>query len=328
MEIISGSRLHFGLLHIPGSVTEPGSHGLANCRNFGGAGLMIEEPAVRLQAAPATSWSAEGLASETVLTFARECQSSPNARRCPPLAFRCTAAPPRHAGLGSGTQLGLAVASLIAYFGGQGERSIAELAAWVRRGKRSWVGIHGFRQGGFLVEAGKSTTRDSSPLLVRHPFPEAWRILVVRPINQPAVHGKEESSLFAEMDRDEKAHAIALELSGLLLMEVLPALLENDFESFGQGLHAYNRKAGERFCRVQGGVFSSQKVEELVQFLRNEGCPGSGQSSWGPGTFAICRDEHHARHVADRVAARLPAVEIVITKARNAGAARIGPGSP
>jgi beta-ribofuranosylaminobenzene 5'-phosphate synthase len=324
MEIVTGSRLHFGLLHVPGSPAGPALSGPPNTRSFGGVGLMIEEPSVRLHAMPAACWQAEGPASETVLAFARECQTALDAKLCPPLAFRCTGAPPRHAGFGSGTQLGLAVARLIAHFSGQAECSIAQLAARVRRGKRSWVGIHGFQRGGFLVEAGTRGAGHPSPLLFGHPFPEDWRILAVRPTDQPAIHGNEETSLFAEMNRDEHAHSIAQELSRLLLLEVLPALLEADFEAFGEGLHAYNRKAGERFCRVQGGVFASAKVEAMIQFFRHAGCPGSGQSSWGPGTFAICRDEQQARHVAKRISSSWPTAQVIITRARNTGATAIG----
>ena len=42
IRVVAGSRLHFGLLHVP-TVGEP-----VGLRHFGGLGMMIREPAIAL----------------------------------------------------------------------------------------------------------------------------------------------------------------------------------------------------------------------------------------------------------------------------------------
>ena len=57
-------RLHFGLF-CPGEPVRPG-------RRFGGAGLMVERPAIHVEIADAPAWSAEGPSADRALTFARQ----------------------------------------------------------------------------------------------------------------------------------------------------------------------------------------------------------------------------------------------------------------
>jgi beta-RFAP synthase len=328
MEVNTGSRLHFGLLHVPGTNTAARPEIAATIRSFGGAGLMIQEPALQLSAEPASRWRAEGPGSDDILGFVQKCVKAANNEALTPLAFHCHRLPPRHGGFGSGTQLGLAVASLIVRAQGNSDVPVESLASPVERGKRSWIGIHGFARGGFLVEAGKATLAGRSPLIVREPFPEHWPIVVTRPTHQLPIHGSEELQMFKELHREESALRIAEELSRLLLLGVLPALLEKDYQRFAESLFDFNRKAGERFAKVQGGLYASPRIAEFVEVLRQEQCPASGQSSWGPAVYAICRDEAHARRVVDRISRFSPYAETLITSAKNTpawvGSARLG----
>src|SRR5215207_1822870 len=60
--VTTGSRLHFGLLRPP-----PAGGG----RGFGGCGLMVEAPAVRVAVGPARDWSAAGPLADRALAVAR-----------------------------------------------------------------------------------------------------------------------------------------------------------------------------------------------------------------------------------------------------------------
>jgi predicted sugar kinase len=75
------SRLHFGLLSLPGTADAdwPDLEGAAHmpARHFGGVGMMVDRPGVDLTITPAATWSAEGPGSERALRFARQyCEST------------------------------------------------------------------------------------------------------------------------------------------------------------------------------------------------------------------------------------------------------------
>ena len=115
----------------------------------------------------------------------------PRARRDDPPEFRveiCREIPP-HAGLGSGTQLALALAAGLARFLG-GEHFTAEsLARCASRGTRSALGIHGFLKGGFLIDAGKLPHEELGTLTARAECPSAWRFVLVTPLGKAGFVG-------------------------------------------------------------------------------------------------------------------------------------------
>src|SRR5262249_59881421 len=71
----TGSRLHFGLLSLPGpqehAWPDRHNHLTLPARRFGGAGLMIDSPDILITASAATAWSAEGPLAHRALAFAR-----------------------------------------------------------------------------------------------------------------------------------------------------------------------------------------------------------------------------------------------------------------
>src|SRR5205807_1029658 len=118
-------------------------------RRFGGAGMMVERPGVLLRVVPAAAWSAEGPLADRALAFARhftQALAAETGQAVPPQRLLVGGAPPAHAGLGSGTQLGMAVALALAV--DRPDLPAGELARLVGRGLRSGLGVHGFAQGG------------------------------------------------------------------------------------------------------------------------------------------------------------------------------------
>src|SRR5665811_1533558 len=84
---------------------------------------------------------------------------------------------PSHAGLGSGTQLALAVGSAFAAAEGL-KLSPLDIAGRLERGARSGIGITTFEAGGAVLDSGPS--EGALPqLIARVPFPEAWRVLLI-----------------------------------------------------------------------------------------------------------------------------------------------------
>jgi beta-RFAP synthase len=300
IRVTAPTRLHFGLLSLPadGETAWPDRHGQPALppRRFGGVGLMVEEPALRLRVEPAAAWSAEGPMAERALAFARRFAATLSPQR-----LTLEAAPPEHCGLGSGTQLGLAVARALGVAAGLPNLEAGELAAQVGRGLRSALGIHGFAHGGFLVEAGKRAEDGVAPLLVRLPFPEAWRVVIVIPPAEPGLHGQREREAFRELSAHPMPADTTAALCRLVLLGMLPALIERDVDAFGEALYDFNARVGETFAPVQGGTYASSAVSELVAAVRRLGVRGVGQSSWGPAVFAVIADEEQANDLARRL---------------------------
>lgn len=197
-------------------------------------------------------------------------------------------APPEHAGLGVGTQLGLSVAKALAVETGHADWLAPELARRVGRGDRSAIGIHGFDRGGLIVEGGKTSSEMISPLIGRFDFPTDWAIVLASPKPNTGWHGIREREAIAGI-RPSPAETAAL--CRLVLLNLLPALAARDFGAFGDALYEYNARVGDVFAPVQGGRYSSLAVESCIQRFRQLGVKGTGQSSWGPTVFAIVPKE-------------------------------------
>jgi beta-ribofuranosylaminobenzene 5'-phosphate synthase len=323
------SRLHFGLLGfaVDGEAwpDRRGARVLA-ARRFGGVGLMVERPGLRLATTHAKTWSAEGPLAERALVFARRFAESirleiPGAE-LPPQRLIIEEAPAEHIGLGVGTQLGLAVGRALALAWSY-DLDAPDLARRVGRGLRSALGVYGFAHGGFLVESGKrcGQEQDLAPLAVRTSFPSEWRVVLVTPREAPGLHGAAEREAFTHLAVQPGATARTDALCRLVLLGMLPALAEADLEAFGESLYDFNARAGEAFADVQGGVYSGPRVAECVEFLRSQGVRGVGQSSWGPTVFAVVGDEDRAADLLRRLSRRfgVGVAEVWATAACNTG---------
>jgi beta-RFAP synthase len=323
IQVTTGSRLHFGLLHLPGEELQrwPNLHGEPSVavRRFGGAGLMIEGPGVKLSASRAAAWSAEGPLAERALAFARQF-----AEATPSLTYPCcltiSECAPEHRGLGTGTQLGLAVASALAWIAGEMNADNATLAQRIGRGARSALGIHGFSHGGFLVEAGQRSPNVLAPLVARVAFPDDWRIILALPPIAPGLHGALEQHAFARLASPALNWTDAL--CRLVLLGMLPSLIERDFRGFSEAVYDFNARVGEVFASVQGGTYADPRIKAMVRFARSQGFWGVGQSSWGPAVFAIAEDAEQGEHLARQLchAFDLNESNVIVTRARNVGA--------
>jgi beta-RFAP synthase len=282
----AGARLHFGVLDLRGSLG----------RRFGGLGAGVPTPSVLLEAAPAAELRVEGPDRERVEQFARRfLEYHRLATGAQVLVHRTI---PAHSGLGSGTQLGLAVARALAELAGL-EAGPLELARAVSRGRRSAIGIWTFALGGFIVEGGRRAgSSEIAPLLARFAVPERWRCVIAVPRGAPGLSGEAEAAAFDRLPPPPDSHVERV--AHLVLMQLLPALVEADLPSFGSALTEVQRITGAWFAPQQGGIFAPGPTATLVERMAEWGAAGVGQSSWGPAVYGLVEGEEAATSLARR----------------------------
>src|SRR5207237_1744689 len=96
-------------------------------------------------------WSAQGVLAERALEVARRFAQTLSPDQVHPQRLVIHGAAPEHVGVGTGTQLSLAVARALSMAHGLPNLDALELPQRAGRGRRSGVGVHGFVQGGFRV---------------------------------------------------------------------------------------------------------------------------------------------------------------------------------
>ncbi len=206
---------------------------------------------------------------------------------------------PRHSGLGSGTQMALAIGAAVALLAGQTPQ-LATIASVAGRGHRSGIGIGTFGEGGFVVDGGRSTRTNIPPIMMQTPMPNAWCALLILVDAAIGLHGQAEKSAFATL-KPQSDTATQL-LASDILMRGLPALCEADFEAFatcvGQ-LQAYN---ADYFAPAQGGLYANAAVAQVLDQLSQAGYRGIGQTSWGPTGFVLLPNVAEAELLQQRLA--------------------------
>lgn len=279
IRIIAPSRLHFGLL----------SWGDESPRQFGSVGLMIESPGLEAEIRPSETWSAEGPLAERALTTLRRVAETLDreGRALAPMHLTIHRAPSEHVGLGTGTQLSLAIARLVLAATGEDQPDTERLVTLTGRGRRSGIGLHGFARGGLLVDGGRSARSPFPPLISRVDFPRDWSLLVVIPPLGPGLAGTREREAFARLP-SVPARSVDY-LCRLVLLDLLPAVLEEDLAAFDEALTELQREVGRNFAPAQGGLYASPELENIAAAMRRGGLVGVGQSSWGPTLFGFAK---------------------------------------
>ncbi len=303
------SRLHFGMF----------SFGQAGTRQFGGVGAMVRPPAMELRLSADAAFHVIGPGAERIRAIAGTVAERLGCGELPGVRLEVHSAAPAHRGLGSGTQMALAVAAGLRAWLGLEPADAAELARLTGRGERSAVGAHGFIEGGLIVEAGKRSPRELGPRVARTPVPEAWRWLLIGRPEGGGLAGEAERRAFARLPPVPRT--TTAELSRLALLRLLPAAAAADFEDFSDAVTQFGRLAGECFAAVQGGPYVDAGTAELVEAVRRQGVAGVGQSSWGPTVFALAPDEAAARDLRQRLSRTVgDGIEIQIAQPDNRGA--------
>ncbi|GJE39910.1 beta-ribofuranosylaminobenzene 5'-phosphate synthase family protein [Methylobacterium persicinum] len=308
VRIEAPARLHFGFLDLHGGLG----------RRFGSVGLAIDSPALLLTARPAPTLHVEGPEAERVRRYAAA--AAGHLEVGTGVAIRVERAIPAHAGFGSGTQLALAVAVALARLAGR-PFSPEAFSNALDRGNRSGVGLRAFTEGGLIVDGGRGADASPPPVVARLPFPEAWRLVLILDTSMAGVHGTREVEAFRDLPRFPEAQAA--EICRIVLMQVLPACVTGDADSFGAGITRMQDLVGDHFAPHQGGRYASAAVAAVLAEAARRGVAGYGQSSWGPTGFILARSEDEARTLVATLS-RGENLSFLITRGRNTGATVAG----
>lgn len=237
-----------------------------------------------------------------------------------PINVECLASPPAHAGLGSGTQLALAIARGVETLCGGPDVPSVDLARRTGRGRRSAVGIHGFALGGLIVDAGHLADEDIGALAARLPVPTDWRFVLCRPLGATGLRGAEERHAFRQLA--PYPEGLSERLSRILLCDALPAVQSGDFPAFAAALGVYGALVGAAFEPAQGGPVHPQS-RSLWRRLEEWNISGVAQSSWGPTLAVPCPTDAAAQQLVDRLNREPPpgpAMQVLVSRVRDRGA--------
>lgn len=318
------ARLHFGLLDLHGGLG----------RIDGGIGLALDQPRTVITATARQGFEAVcpqepgfGVRLKASVRAVCDHYGLPGAS----VAINERARP--HSGLGSATQtlIGAGIAVCALYDLDPGAK---EIAAIVGRGGTSGIGIGAIQNGGFILdgghrfrrgEASKSGFSPSSasvgvpppPILARYNFPD-WDVLIVIPQGEGA-SGDRELDLFEEACPVPESDIE--KMCRILLTQMLPAVLEEDLETFGAAMEAYQGYGFKVFeFETQGPLIAA-----CADFLKENGGVGVGMSSWGPTLYAFGMDLSGLRAKAERWLVSHGGGEVILTKANNVGFTQISP---
>jgi beta-ribofuranosylaminobenzene 5'-phosphate synthase len=313
INVVSPSRLHLTLIDLNAEIG----------RVDGGVGITLESPSLEISASEADTVEVVGssLLAGRMLKAAKAVL--PEGKGIRILIKRDL---PDHVGLGSGTQAALSVAAAVNTIYGLG-KSVRELAVAVGRGGTSGIGVAAFENGGLIVDGGHkfkdkgafspsaASRMPPGPVLFRRAFPD-WNIVLAIP-NTKGVHDAEEVDIFKKVCPIPLAEV--QEISHVILMQMLPALIEEDIDSFGRAVNHF-QTAGFKKREVE---LQPQPVLDVMKYMQDNGASGSGVSSFGPVVYGIVESPGEARKLQKEVQHMLDdslGGEVLLTKGRNRGA--------
>lgn len=310
VHVETSARLHIGFMDL----------NFALGRRFGSVGFAIDMPRTRVVAQATPDIQVEGKdsarAAAVVETMTKKLDLPVGAHVVVENAID------RHAGLGSGTQLALAVGHAVARLN-EIELTTRAIAALLGRGGRSGIGIGTFDTGGIVLDAGKDRNGGEPPPIVwHHDMPSDWRVVLVLDRGKHGVHGEAEAQAFRDVTA--MAPETCGEICRLTLMQLVPSVIERDVKSFGAAVSEIQARVGDYFAPWQGGRrFTSPVVSEALEWMAVNGAAGIGQSSWGPTGYAIAESAAVARRIADSIGDRLRGntdIEVRVCAPMNKGA--------
>lgn len=307
LRIEAPARLHLGFMDLDGGLG----------RRFGSLGMTLAGLSTRITVQKADAFYAVGPSSNRAARYAQRLFESLGLQGA--VRIEVESAIPEHVGLGSGTQMALAVGSAVDHLFGLG-LGVQRIVRLLGRGTRSGIGIGAFKEGGFLVDGGRGVQDGLPPVTVRLEFPAQWRVLLILDARGQGLHGVRERQVFDNLPPFTAAEAGRL--CRVVMMSVLPALVERNLERFAEGIGEMQCSIGDYFAPMQGGRYTSPAVTEALEWLLTGGIAGVGQSSWGPTGFAVLDSETRAyallRALQREFGERLP-LRYRVLRAKNHG---------
>jgi beta-ribofuranosylaminobenzene 5'-phosphate synthase len=305
--VTATARLHFGFLDPSGRSERP----------FGSFGLSLDRPITRLVLERAPMLRVTGREQDRAERYLKAIAASSGIE--PGFALQVTETIPSHAGLGSGTQLALAVGSAFSALEGLG-LSPQEIGRRLQRGARSGIGIFTFEHGGAVLDSGPGPDGAVPELVSRLPFPPAWRVLLIFDASASGLAGASEAAAF---DRLPDFPARETDRLRRTIADIaLPALAACDFATFCEQVGYLQAVMGRYFASLQGGPYTSAAVSDVLHWLDGKGLSGIGQSSWGPTGFAFVPSEPEGEALLREARSRFSreGLSFELAQGRNEGA--------
>ena len=300
------ARLHFGFVDLNGNTG----------RRFGSLGMAIDGLGTCLQVSRSRFVEVSGRDDERAGRYASRLLDRLGLEGG--LNIHVRSAIPPHCGLGSGTQMALAVGKAITELF-ELDISARKVAAMLGRGNRSGIGIGAFEQGGFIVDGGRRSGGPLPSVLFRVDFPENWKVLLIFDTDSRGLHGDIERKAFQTLPEfpEEAAGGLCRDL----LMKTLPGLVEKQLDDFGSSINKLQRVVGDYFAPMQGARSTSPAVSTVLGWLEEQGIQALGQSSWGPTGFAIIDGETRAFDLLRKIKTELdlPSLSYSVVSGRNHG---------
>jgi beta-ribofuranosylaminobenzene 5'-phosphate synthase len=281
--------------------------------------VSLEQPVTELVAMPSHTFTAEGAGAGRAVKLAKKLAQALNLQEGMGMHMQLRQTIPEHSGLGSGTQLSLAVGLAMNRLYDLG-LIIKDVARLTDRGARSGIGLGTFAAGGVIIDGGRGPQTVIPPVIARAEFPEDWRIVLIFDHANSGVHGEQEIEAFRTLP-EFPADAAAM-LCRRVLMQALPALAEHDLQTFGAAIRELQERTGDHFAPAQGGRYASKAVTKALQLIAQQGGSCYGQSSWGPTGFAVLPDEDSAKKLIEDLTqdfSHEPSIEFMLCRGRNEG---------
>jgi len=312
----TGARIHLGFY---------GFH-RENELTLGGAGIAVEGVGYKLIVSSSSKTTVIGCQAERVMGLVREAAERLGVEAS--VSVRVEKCIPQHVGLGSTTQLTLAVYSALALYAGLNPAHVLEK---IEGSKYSGIGLGAFKHGGFIVDTGSFKGRKPLPVFSL-PMPSKWRIITVIPRTSWRMSNEEREEEAVDMTiRIHKERAgPRMDCRGYiaLLDYLIPGIIYNNYEAFVRGAELLEEATASSFSPVQEGHYCCRESERAALAMKEIGCRGVGQSSWGPLVYCFAPDEREAKRLADALQELLPSGwHVGVYKPRNRGAT-VRAGSP
>ena len=314
--VFAPTRLHLGLIDCSD----------ATPRRFGGVGIALEEPGVRVRVSVGCTLHGEVVGLDLDDDLARAVLAAVSTVTQEDLGVRVEfeQLPIRHVGLGTGTAARLAVAAGAAYLTGL-DLSAADLALSCGRGGTSGIGVNAFDMGGVIFDGGHALESDAPfvpsryqapcrlpPVVARLALPPQWMVSLLYP-RGVGMSGEHEHAFFQHqlpVPASESLQTLGYAYHGLA-----PALLECNLHAFAYSLTqihliGFKRRELERQSDDVRTVLSRLQANEVV---------AAGMSSLGPLIYAITDRQDQAANNHVRACAESAGADILLARPADGG---------
>ena len=282
--VFAPTRLHLGLIDCSD----------ATQRRFGGVGISLAEPEVRLHISIGATVRSKVVGLSEGAGLRQAVLHAVNALTNDGLSVfvEFERLPPRHIGLGTGTAALMAAAAGTAHLTGL-NLQVSELALLCERGGTSGVGVNSFQVGGVIFDGGHHTAGDKPfapssfqtpsrvpPIITRLTMPPQWQLLLLYP-DGVVVAGQDELEFFRSelpVPALESLQTLASVYHG-----IAPAIVEGDLRTLGHALRQIH-SVGFKKREV---ARQSRAVRTLLSELQSNDTVAAGMSSLGPLIYAI-----------------------------------------